>query len=232
MNIAIFSLLLIALVIGGVFIGKSRQFGLRPGMRRVRSVAFLAYLVLLVISGAVGFILYEANAFHQSEYYETENERLIEALRSGDLEQVNEKHLLGQYSFRFEGEELDLQALVNTYELMIIKEIVDSADLEVFHYSGLSHVDGYDITNKFAPLRAGLDEPEDRLWLATPMEDTIKVNVYESVFPARQFSYGGGNASFHTENLLGPQVIYLKVPEVINLNISNAEFQEVYEVKR
>ncbi|TMW70337.1 hypothetical protein [Alteribacter natronophilus] len=222
------------IILAGVFlmIGKSQTFGVRPGMRRVRNFVLAGYGAVLAASVLIVFLFHSGGEFHPDDYYEAENEALLDRVSAGNLNQIDEKFLRGHYTFTYVGNELDLEMLMNSHgNVSLVTEPADGNNIELYHFSGSSHINGYDITDRFEPFRAGLNELEEQLWVSIPEDDRISVSIFEAVFPARQFADGGVSATFYSDYKQGPHIIYLKIPENISFSYETYDFFDVTEVE-
>lgn len=177
---------------------------------------FGIYLAVLLIS--VGFFYLIPTDAESTKFGETEPgfPHLSEKIYNGSFAELDEKYVTEQWSFDYEGDELNLETVgnsINGIQLLVDVKSKNDNQIDVTFYQTPTYVEGIDVTDKIKPPLVNLSNKT--LTMAKPREFELDFTAFKKVFPMNQFT--GEDWGMEDSFMRGEHLLYLQVPKGINI---------------
>ncbi|WP_462410693.1 hypothetical protein [Neobacillus sp. Marseille-QA0830] len=231
------SLIILALLLAGVVVfvtkvmnGGTVSRGMFSYQKRVKMV-FSGYVAVLLICMAVTMLFPPPGATDLKQVkdkdIDRESQQLYQMALAGRIEEVGPEFLGKKWDYDFGGQQLNLSTMDDgtmSMPVMVKRKTGDDGKIEVAYYRARYSMDGYDLTEQIGPPRIQLSG--NTLTVLKPAKNKLKFTEFNSVYSVKQFT-GESDTGHSSYTIGGTRILYLSIPENLELNPNNLDIQYV-----
>ncbi|WP_164670786.1 hypothetical protein [Virgibacillus doumboii] len=218
--IAFMPIIMLLLVLGLVFlvIKRTHKKTNRHGYVKKVQLMVASYIVILLISIGVFYLLPKDEYLRAEKDVSTEPFELRQAANVGEIGKLD-KYMEETWTFEINRQELNVDVASNGHsptDFPIFVETVETQQdsIKASFYRTPMIIDGYDFSDRLKPLT--ISHASGTLTFSLPDPIMVELSLFKQEFPIMQFSGKSIMDSGHHSE----QVLYITIPENIELNFT------------